>query len=178
MTEEIALAPVDLEPIGDCRVLRNIVDQPGVETVEGRLVPLLAGDEIKSHIIVMHAGQYAAAHPHPTESIIYTISGRWVFCTTEEGEEKRTVINAGDLFHFPGEVPTGFETPFEEPAVILILKGGTYTYDTMIDGMKEAKQILEDQAAEGEPFFYRELDVNHPARVYAREVAGRDPGAS
>ena len=171
-----AIAPKGLEPIGECTVLRQINDQPGVATLEGDLIPLLSGDELKSHMIVMYPGQYCDAHPHPTESIIYTVSGRWVFCTTEDDEQVRTVIGEGDLFHMKGGVPTGFEVPFEEPAVILIVKSGSLSYDEMIDGMVEAKEILEAQASEGEPFTYAELDEDHPARVFAREVAGRDPG--
>lgn len=169
------ISPVGLESIGDCRVLRDVSAQPGVFTVEGTLVPLLSGAKIRSHTIVMHPGQYCYAHPHDTESIIYTISGRWVFCTTESDEEVRTVINQNDLFHFPGGVPTGFETPFEEPAVILILKEGTESYDEMVDGMISARDELNKESAAGEPFYYRELAEDHPARVYAREVTGRDP---
>ena len=169
------LAPVNLEPIGECRVLRNIDDQPGIDTVEGTMVPLLTGQKIRSHVIVMHPGQYCDAHPHETESIIYTVSGRWVFCTHEDGEEVRTVINQNDLFHFPGGVPTGFETPFDEPAVILIVKSGTESYEEMAAGIGEAKVMMENAAAEGEPFYYKDLDPNHAARQYARQVAGRDP---
>lgn len=172
----IELRPSGLERIGECEVLRDVLAQPGVETVEGRLVPLLSGEAIRSHIIVMHPGQYCYAHPHDTESIIYTISGSWVFTTTENDEEVRTVIRAGDLFHFPGGVPTGFETPFEDPAVILILKSGTSSYEAMVEGMVEARDHLAEQSANGEPFFYRELPDSHPARIYAREVAHRDPG--
>ena len=170
------LTPVGLEPIGECEVLRDITAQPGVMTVEGTLVPLLSGSQIRSHVIVMHPGQYCAAHPHDTESIIYTTSGSWVFCTTENGEEVRTVINAGDLFRFPGGVPTGFETPFEDPATILILKSGTESYDEMVAALGSTKASLDEQHAEGEPFFYHELPEDHAARVFAREVTGRDPG--
>ena len=169
------ISPVGLEPIGECRVLRDVSAQPGIWTVEGTLVPLLSGARIRSHTIVMHPGQYCYAHPHDTESIIYTISGRWVFCTTENGAEVRTVINAGDLFHFPGGVPTGFETPFDEPAVILILKEGGDSYDEMVEGMIWARDELDKESAAGQPFFYRELSDDHPARIYAREVTGRDP---
>jgi|APDOM4702015118_1054815.scaffolds.fasta_scaffold41719_1 uncharacterized RmlC-like cupin family protein len=170
------LEPVGLEPIGECQVLRDITAQPGVLTVEGTLVPLLSGEKIRSHLIVMHAGQYCDAHPHDTESIIYTVSGRWVFCTREGDQEVRTVIGAGDLFRFPGGVPTGFETPFDEAAVILILKSGEESYDEMAAGMIEARDELAAQAAAGSPFSFTELDPDHPARVYARQVAGRDPG--
>ena len=164
------------ETRGQTEILRNVADQPGLETVEGRLVPLLSGERIKSHIIVMHPGQYASAHAHPTESIIYTISGRWVSATTtEDGGEVRTVISEGDLFRFGDNVPTGYETPFDEPAVILILKGGSATREEMEAGMRSAKATLDSEAAEGEPFFYVELDADHPAVLFAREVTGRDP---
>lgn len=169
------LQPANLENIGECRVLRNLDDQPGVETVEGRLVPLLSGAKIRSHAIVMHPGQYCYAHPHDTESIIYTVSGRWVFCTTENGEEVRTVINTNDVFHFPGGVPTGFETPFDEPAVIFIVKSGDESYEEMVVGMEGARDSLAKQAAEGEPFYFRELPADHPARVFAQSVTGHDP---
>ena len=169
------LEPVNLETIGDCRVLRNVHDQPGIDTVEGTMVPLLTGQAIRSHIIVMHPGQYCDAHPHETESIIFTVSGRWVFCTHENGEEVRTVINQNDLFHFPGGVPTGFETPFDEPAVILIVKSGDETYQEMAAGIDRARVMMEKAASDGEPFYYRDLDPDHPARVYARDVSGRDP---
>ncbi|NND03874.1 MAG: cupin domain-containing protein [Acidimicrobiia bacterium] len=166
---------IGLEQRGDTQVLRNVVGQPGLETIEGRLVPLLSGEAIKAHIIVMHPGQYASAHAHETESIIYTISGSWVSCTTEGDNEIRTVVNAGDLFRFGGGVPTGYETPFDEPAVILILKGGAYSYDDMKAGMLEARAILDEQAAGGEPFSYAELEPDHPAVAFARDVTGRDP---
>ncbi len=169
------ISPVGLEPIGECRVLRDVSAQPGIWTVEGTLVPLLSGAKIRSHTIVMHPGQYCYAHPHETESIIYTISGRWVFCTTENDAEVRTVINDGDLFHFPGGVPTGFETPFDEPAVILILKEGSDSYDEMVEGMIGARDQLDRESSAGQPFFYRELPEDHPARTFARQVTGRDP---
>ena len=164
------LAPKDLVEVGQCRVLRDVADQPGVETVEGRLVPLMAGDGIRSHVIVMHPGQYCWPHPHDTESLIYTISGRWVFCTTEDGteggEEVRVEIGAGDLFHFVAGVPTGFETPFDETAVILILKGSGGSYESMVEGMEGARESLEAMAADGEVFRLDELPEDHPARTF------------
>jgi quercetin dioxygenase-like cupin family protein len=172
------LAPVGLEHIGECRVLRDVDAQPGVPTVEGTIVPLLSGKHIRSHQIVMHPGQYCYAHPHDTESIIYTTSGRWVFCTIVDGAEQRTVINRGDLFHFPGGVPTGFETPFPEGATILILKQGSESYDEMAAGLMGTKQKLDEDHAGGEPFYFRELGGDHPAREYARQVTGTDPGVT
>lgn len=175
MTDIPTIAPIGLDTIGECRVLRNIDAQPGIDTVEGTMSPLLSGQAIRSHMIVMHPGQYCDAHPHDTESIIYTVSGRWVFCTTENGEQVRTVINQNDLFHFPGGVPTGFETPFDEPAAILIIKSGSETYDEMASGISSARDFLAAEAAKGEPFSFADLEPDHPARVFARAVAGRDP---
>ena len=175
MTESAPLQPRNLEPIGECRVLRDVHDQPGIKTIEGTMMPLLTGEKIRSHMIVMHAGQYCDAHPHDTESIIYTISGRWVFCTIENGVQVRTVIGPNDLFHFPGGVPTGFETPFGEDASILIVKSGSEPYDEMVEGMTWARDELAKEQAAGTPFYYKDLPYDHPARVYAREVAGLDP---
>lgn len=141
------------------------------------MMPLLSGQKIRSHMIVMHPGQYCDAHPHETESIIYTISGRWVFCTHDEnGNEVRTVIGPNDLFHFPGGVPTGFESPFDEDASILIIKSGSETYDEMAAGIQGASAHMAAAAADGEVFYYRDLPQDHAARVFAREVTGRDPG--
>lgn len=175
MTTDAALAPEGLEQIGRCRVLRDAAGQPGIETVEGRLVPLMAGDGIRSHIIVMHPGQYCWPHPHDTESLIYTITGRWVFCTTddgtEDGAEVRAVIGEGDLFHFVAGVPTGFETPFDETAVILILKGSGGSYEEMVVGMEGARQSLARHAADGEVFRLDALPEDHPARTFASDRA-------
>lgn len=174
-----SIAPLEGHEVkGGTEILRDVANQPGLETIEGRLVPLLSADRIKSHIIVMHPGQFAAPHAHPTESIIYTISGRWVSSTTtEDGEELRTVINEGDLFTFGDNVPTGYETPFDETAVILILKGGSATREEMEEGMRSAKASLDKESAEGEPFSFAELESDHPAALFAKEVTGRDPVA-
>lgn len=156
------------ERIGACHLVRDVSTVPGVATLEGDLVPLLSGEALRSHLIVMHPGQYCFPHPHDSESIIYTISGRWVFCTAVDGEEDRITIEQGDLFHFPAGVPTGFETPFDEPAVILILKAGPASVEEMWQGMLGAKEHLEADASEGAAFRLTELPEDHPARVYAR----------
>ena len=164
-----------IDPIGECRVLRDVRAQAGVQTLEGRMIPLMAGLKIRTHIIEMAPGQYCYPHPHPTESLIYTLSGRWVFCTTEDGQEVRIVINEGDLFHFVPDVPTGFETPFEEGAVILIFKGDPGSYEEMLAGMTAARAELARDAATGAAFTFAELPADHPARVFGASVAGRDP---
>ena len=172
--QRAAADQVGLEWVGECRVLRSVSDQQGVPTVEGDLVPLLIGQKIRSHMIVLHPGQYCFAHPHDTESIIYTVSGRWVFCTTEGDEEVRVVINEGDLFHFPGGVPTGFETPFDEGASILIVKSGSGSYEEMKESMEEVQGMLAEDAASGTPYFMKDLSPDHAAHVFARQAGGAD----
>lgn len=174
-TESAPAGGPTIDRVGECRVLRDVRAQPGIETVEGRMVPLMAGIGIRAHIIDMAPGQYCYPHPHPTESLIYTLSGRWVFCTTENDDEVRIVINAGDLFHFVPDVPTGFETPFDGGAAILIFKGDPATYEGMVAGMTAARESLAQDAAAGAAYTYAELPEGHPARVYGATVAGRDP---
>jgi hypothetical protein len=40
------------------------------------------------------------------------------------------------------------------------------------------KQKLDEDHAGGEPFYFRELGSDHPAREYARQVTGTDPGVT
>ena len=174
-TDRAPKAGPTLDHIGECRVLRDVRAQSGIDTVEGRMVPLMAGNGIRTHIIEMAPGQYCHPHPHPTESLIYTLSGRWVFCTTENDLEVRTVINADDMFHFVADVPTGFEVPFDEPAVILILKGEAASYEAMWEGISKARDAMAEDAAGGEPFTYDKLEPDHPARVFGAQVSGADP---
>ena len=47
----------------------------------------------------------------------------------------------------------------------------------MAAGLEKTRSVLSEQHAEGEPFYFRELPDDHPAREYAREVTGHDPGA-
>ncbi|MEE8601777.1 cupin domain-containing protein [Euzebya tangerina] len=160
------------EPIGACTVLRGVADLPGVDTLEGRVVPLLSGENVTSHMIVMEPGMWCYPHPHPTESLIFTPSGRWVFCTTDdEGQEIRTVLGPGDLFHMDYDVPTGFENPFDEPAVLLIFKSGSWTHAEMVEGLVEMQASLERQVREeGAVFTLAELPEDHPARTFAASL--------
>jgi quercetin dioxygenase-like cupin family protein len=91
----------------------------GVDTLEGRIGPLLMGQDSQAHFIDMPAGMYCEEHPHSAESIIYTVRGKWVLCSGG----RRQLMKPGTLFHFAANTPTGYEVPFAEDAYILILKG-------------------------------------------------------
>ncbi|MBI4585273.1 MAG: alpha/beta fold hydrolase [Planctomycetes bacterium] len=104
------------------QVIEEVTDaekHPGVETLEGRIGPLLNGDQSQAHYIDMPPGLFLAEHPHRTESIIYGVRGRFVLCSGG----RRQLIKAGSLLWFKADEATGWEFPFDEPAYILIFKG-------------------------------------------------------
>ena len=116
----------------------------------------------------MEAGQYTPEHAHDTESIIYTVTGEWVLCRAGH----RVHMKPGSLFHFRRFTPTGYKVPFEKPAYILIFKPGGpgMGNEEFLAYLRRLKVDLEKRHREGMPFFLRELDPKHPARVFARMI--------
>ena len=153
------------------RIVEDIFTMPGIETLEGRVGPLLHAARGSCHYIDIPAGAYMDEHPHETESLIFTVRGRWVLCS---GGERR-LMRTGTLFWFGDNVPTGYEVPFDESAYILIFKSGERddtwapTFVEYLKGM--AAKVAEDHAA-GTPFLLSELPYDHPARVFGRSVGG------
>lgn len=145
---------------------------PGIDTLEGRIGPLLKGDGSQAHFIAMPPGLYCGEeHAHPTESLIFTVEGRWVLCSSG----RRQLMLPGSLFWFKGGTPTGYEVPFSEPAFILIFKGHRDGMDD--DGFLEYLESLQDRLekahAEGAPFRMTELGHDHPARIFASSLQER-----
>lgn len=156
---------------GGVKLIEDITDPaeaPGVDTLEGRIGGLLKAQESQAHYIEMLPGQYTAEHAHSTESIIYTVSGRWVLCRAGH----RQLMKPGTLMHFAKHVPCGFEVPFGEPAYILIFKShrAEGDWDDFTQYLKGLRERLEEERANGEPFFLRELPDDHPANRFARSV--------
>lgn len=148
--------------------IRDALESPSATfTHEGYFGPLLFGEEMRAFYIRLEPGMFLAEHPHPTESLVYTVSGRWVLCS----EGKRQVMKAGTLFHFGSNTPTGWEAPFPEGAFLLIVKrmeeGENYEAYTK-DIRNLAKQLDEEKKA-GSVFYYDELGPDHPAILFARE---------
>ena len=151
------------------RIIDKISQQPGIDTLEGRVGPLLQGVNSQAHYIEMPPDLYVEEHPHSSESIIYTVQGRWVLCSRGQ----RHVMEAGSLFWFGPNIPTGYEMPFVDPAYILIFKGtrlGTteefvdYLYNTL-------RPKFIKQQADGEACFrLTQLPADHPARLFARSL--------
>lgn len=153
------------------QLIEDITDKAktaGVETLEGRIGPLLLAENCQAHFIDMPSGIYCEEHPHSTESIIYTVRGKWVLCSGG----RRQVMKPGTLFHFAVNTPTGYEVPFEEDAYILIFKGRRIhekeqDFITYLQGM--AERLKREQKA-GIPYLLMELPDDHPALRFGREV--------
>lgn len=143
---------------------------PGIETLEGRIGPLLKGEGLQAHYIEMPGGLFCEEHPHPTESLIFTVRGRWVLCS----RGRRCLMKPGSLFWFGPNTPTGYEVPFEDPAFILIFKCGSgMDGEGFLDYLRGLKGRLEIRHEEGTPFFIEELPADHPARLFALGLKDR-----
>ncbi len=162
--ERLHLAP-GIEVVADVADRQKTA---GVETLEGRIGPLILGEGSQAHFIDMQGGMFVAEHPHSTESLIYTVRGQWVLCSAG----RRQLMKAGSLFRFAAGTPTGYEVPFDESALILIFKGDRITKDEreFIDYLKGMAARLEKERSEGTPFLLKELPADHPARVFGRQV--------
>ena len=166
-----AQTPERLQLAPGIELIEDIADPArlaGVETLEGRIGPLLLAEGSQAHFIDLPAGGYTAEHPHSSESIIYTVRGRWVLCS----QGRRHLMQPGTLFRFGSRISTGYEVPFDENALILIFKGGrsTTTEQAFIDYLTGMGDRLKREHTNGEAFLLKELPADHPARVFAREV--------
>jgi quercetin dioxygenase-like cupin family protein len=148
-------------------ILDSIEDAPGVETLEGRIGPLLSGFKGAAHYITMPPDLYCAPHKHSTESLIYTAKGSWVLYS----EGQRHLMVEGSLFFMPPDIETGYEVPFKEPATILIFKcEGQMNPTEFLSYLETLKQKLAAHHSSGEPFLLSELPETHPARLFAKTL--------
>lgn len=162
--ERVALSP-------GVEIMRDILNRDitvGVETLEGRIGPLIIADDCQSHFIDMPGGMYLEEHPHAKGSIIYTIRGRWVLCN----QGRRYLMKPGSLFRFGDGVPTGYEVPFQEDAFILIFKSARSmgSEREFIEYLRDLSLRLEQHHREGVPFLIEDLPEGHPAKVFAQKV--------
>jgi quercetin dioxygenase-like cupin family protein len=175
---------------GGIQVVPGITDpsrNDGVDTLEGRIGPLLKAEGGQAHYIDMPPNMYVPEHPHSSESIIYVVRGRFVLAS----DGQRRVIEAGDLFWFRRGTPTGWEMPFDEPCYILIFKTERspmtdFDFWVYLEGLaerleEEARRAEEEglSADEAQSSVEGHVDVvttmdklapDHPARVFARDV--------
>ena len=152
-------------------VIPNIIDpakRVGVLTHEGIFGPLLYAEKMRAFFIELKPGMFLAEHPHDAESLVYTVSGKWVLCS----EGKRQVMEAGSIFHFGSNMPTGWEAPFAEGALLMVVKSKKPTdgYKAFMQGLTKMKADLEKQRSKGELFYFNALRPDHPAVVFAKSV--------
>lgn len=170
-----AVSPEYVQLATNVEVIPNIeaaVKSPAaVLTNEGLFGPLLFAEQNRAFFIELKPGMFLAEHPHPTGSIVYTVRGKWVLAS----EHKRQVMEAGSLFRFGDGMPTGWEAPFGEGALLLIVKGkqGREDYSTFNAGIKSMQATVQKERAAGTAFYYNELKPDHPAIKFARSVNPR-----
>lgn len=150
------------------RLVDDVLSQPGVDTLEGRVGPLIFGSSCRAHYIDMPAHSYVDEHGHDDEALTYTVRGKWVLCANG----KRRLMKPGSLYWFAPDIPTGYEVPFDEPAYLLVFRGvvsGTEK-DWMSYLETELPSILAQMQASGDVFMLRDLPKDHPALKFAHEV--------
>lgn len=166
-----SVSPEYLQLATNVEIIANIndaVETAGVLTHEGVFGALLFAEDIRAFFIELKPGMFLSEHPHPTESIVYTVSGKWVLCS----EGKRQVMEPGSLFHFGSNMPTGWEAPFAEGAFLLVVKSKEEgeAYAPYMKGLHEMKIILDEERASGNEFYFNELKPDHAAIKFARSV--------
>ncbi len=162
--ERIQLAP-GVEIVAD---ITDAARTAGVETLEGRIGPLLLADGSQAHFIDMPGGMFVGEHPHSSESIIYTVRGQWVLCS----KGRRHLMKPGTLFRFAAGAPTGYEVPFAQNAFILIFKGDRLSKDEkeFIDYLKGMAERVKKEQKEGAPYLLKDLPEGHAARAFGAKV--------
>ncbi len=137
-------------------------------THEGLFGPLLFAEQNRAFFIELKPGMFLGEHPHETGSIIYTVRGKWVLAS----EGKRQVMEAGSLFRFGDGMPTGWEAPFNEPALLLVVKGkqGREDYTTFYSGIKSMQANVDADMKKGGVYYFNQLKGDHPAITFARSV--------
>jgi quercetin dioxygenase-like cupin family protein len=149
--------------------IEKVVNIPAAQmTHEGRFGPLLFAENNRAFFIELQPGMFLGEHPHETGSIIYTVRGKWVLAS----EGKRQVMEPGSLFRFGDGMPTGWEAPFNEPALLLVVKGkqGREDYATFNAGIKSMQATVDKDRKAGGVYYFNELKPDHAAIKFARSV--------
>ena len=165
------VSPAFVQLAKNVEVIPNIEDAlktVGVLTHEGVFGPLLFAEKTRAFFIELKPGMFLFEHPHSTGSIVYTVRGKWVLAS----EGKRQVMEAGSLFRFGDNMPTGWEAPFADGALLLVVKSKKKgeAYEPFIKGLNKMKVSLDKERAKGNKFYFNELKPDHPAIVFARSV--------
>jgi hypothetical protein len=167
-----AISPEYVQLATNVEIIPNIEDvvksPAAVLTHEGLFGPLLFAEQNRAFFIELKPGMFLEEHPHDTGSIIYTVRGKWVLAS----EGKRQVMMTGTLFRFGDKMPTGWEAPFAEGALLLVVKPKMQndSYDVFNRGIKAMQTAVDKDRKNGMAFYYNALKPDHPAIAYARSV--------
>jgi quercetin dioxygenase-like cupin family protein len=69
---------------------------------------IISGDELMMVMLTMKAGAVVNHHSHPNEQMTYILKGRIRFTHGVEMDQS-TILCAGDVLHFPANVPHAAE---------------------------------------------------------------------
>ena len=167
MSEHEAAGPNIVELAEGVSVIDDVLAVGGVDTLEGRVGPLLFGETGRAHYLDMPAGSYVDEHAHDDEAFTLTVRGSYVLCANG----RRMLMKPGSFFWFGAGTPTGYEVPFDEPAYILVFRGVVQqTPAEMLKSLDTAKDHFVEMQQAGVPFALRDLPEDHPARLFAHEV--------
>jgi pimeloyl-ACP methyl ester carboxylesterase len=154
-------------------LIDDILDKaktPGIDTLEGRIGPLLRVPGMRAHFIDMPAGLYLEEHPHAKGSIIYTVRGSWGLKSLGRWH----LMKPGSLYWFGDNIPTGFQVPFTENAYILIFKSIPGDDDeAFMKYLRGMAANLDKERATGTPFRLTDLPPGHAALEFARHANPR-----
>jgi len=168
-----AASPERLHLAPGVTIIEDILDSgrvPGIETLEGRIGPLLRAPDMRAHYIDMPAGLYLGEHPHAKGSIIYTARGRWGL----ESRGRWHLMAPGSLFWFGDDIPTGYQVPFRENAFVLIFKAaGGDDDEAFMSYLRDLATRLETERGLGTAFQLADLPPSHSALEFASKVNPR-----
>ena len=145
-----------------------VASKAAVMTHEGLFGPLLFAEETRAFFIELQPGMFLAEHPHEVGSIVYTVRGKWVLAS----EGKRQVMAGGSLFRFGDGMPTGWEAPFADGALLLIVKpkGDNLDYASFHNDIRNMQATVDADRKAGGAYYYNALPDDHPAILFARSV--------
>jgi hypothetical protein len=109
----------EIKKIGSMSLIEDIRDLKYLPTgVEGDIAPLLFGDYLTSHAMIIPPGFYPP-HPHPMELLIICVKGS---CDIFQGNgEIRGVMNPMSVALVPADAEIGQEIKGEEPCEIIVV---------------------------------------------------------
>ncbi len=167
MTEIKKDGPDIIEMGEGVRIIDDVLEAYGIDTLEGKVGPLLFGETGRAHFLDMPAHSFVDEHPHADEAFTFTVRGSYVLCVNGE----RHLMKPGSFQWFGPNIATGYEVPFDEPAYILIFRGVVgESAAEMLESIEKMKDKFVEMQDAGEIFMMRDLPDGHPALQFAHEV--------